>query len=183
MKKNGFKEVNTQLELPFQPTPSYFLKGIFEVLQEKFKLNNNSKQRFIDLGSGNGSVVLYSALNYNIISVGIEINKSLVIETKEKIQKLKKEKHYKKGVLRKVKLKYDDLFEQNLTDFDFIYIYSLPTMQKYLTHVYKTAKKGAIIISYKYPLNGFKDSLKLTYRLKLEKEGYSVSIYYYTKFI
>jgi len=183
MKGNEFKKLNTQLELPFQPTLDYFLKGIFEVLESRFKLEKNSKQKFIDLGSGNGSVVLYSALNYKIISVGIEINKILIIETKEKIRTLRKEKQHKKSVFRKIKLINDDLFEQNLTNFDFIYIYSLPTMQKYLNHVLNTADRGAVIISYKYPLNGFNSFLELSYRSDMEKDEESLSVYYYIKII
>ncbi|MFW9937280.1 MAG: class I SAM-dependent methyltransferase [Candidatus Thorarchaeota archaeon] len=183
MKRNEFKELNTQLGLPFQSTLDYFLQIIFKVLEKNFKLRSNSKQRFIDLGSGNGSVILYSALNFNIISVGIEINKSLINETKEKIRKLRKEKKCKRSVLRKIKLKNGDLFEQNLKNFDFIYIYSLPTMQRYLTHVFKTAKKGATLISYKYSMNGFDSLLKLSYKLDLEKDPTNTTVYYYKKVI
>jgi len=183
MKRKEFKELNAQLDLPFQSTNDYFLKEIFEVLKKKFKLKRNSKQRLVDLGSGNGSVILYSTLNFNIISVGIEINKHLITETKEKIRNLRKEKKYKKSVLKKIKLKYSDLFEQNLKSFDFIYIYSLPTMQKYLNHVFRTAKKEAIIISYKYPLDGVNSFLKLSYKLDMKKDGNNFPIYYYIKLI
>ena len=179
MRREIYEKLKSQLELPFQPTEQNFLKGIFETLQSKFQLKVNSKQKLIDLGSGNGTVILYSAIYYKIVSVGIEIDKNLIAETKERINKLKESNNYKRSLLRKIKLIEGDLFEQNLKEFDFIYIYSLPTMQKYLRHVFKTAKQEAIIISYKYPLKGFNSFLNLSFRLDFQDKQNQISVYYY----
>ena len=71
-----------------------------------------------------------------------------------------------------------DIFEQNIKKFDFIYIYSLPTMQKFLNHVFNTAKSDAVFISYKYPLKNFESYLKLDYVLKDNDNNQDISYFY-----
>jgi len=182
MKKSRFLEISSQLDLPFLETNRELIQKIFEILKQRFKLTKNSNQKIIDLGSGNGQIIFYSALNYGIKSIGIEINQDLVKEAKRYIKLLKKEKLYQRKLFRKIKFIHRDFYQIDLRDFDFIYIYSLPTMQKYLQHVFLTAKNESIIISYKYPLNGFDGFLKLEYELKSEFKDQIISTFYYEKF-
>ena len=182
MKKFRFLEISSQLDLPFLETNRELIQKIFETLKQRFRLIKNSNQKLVDLGSGNGQIIIYSALNCCIKSFGIEINQNLIKEAKRYIKLLKKEKLYKRKLFRKIKFIYGDFYEIGMKDFDFIYIYSLPTMQKYLKHVFLTAKNKSIIISYKYPLNGFDSFLKLEYELKSEIEDQIISTFYYEKF-
>jgi len=163
MKKSRFLEISSQLDLPFLETNRELIQKIFETLNLKFRLIKNSNQKLIDLGSGNGQIIFYSALNYGIKSIGIEINQDLIKEAKRYFKLLKKKKLYQRKLFRKIKFIHGDFYEIDVRDFDFIYIYSLPTMQKYLKHVFLTAKNKSIIISYKYPLNGFDSFLKIFY--------------------
>ncbi len=172
----------SQLSLPFLETPWELIPNIFNLLAEKFNLIHNSSQKLIDLGAGNGRVVIYSALNYGIKSIGIEINHNLMEEAKEIIKTLKQEKSYRKELFRLIELRNEDLFQQNLKDYDFIYIYSLPSMQKSLNHVFKTAKNGAIFISFKYELNGFDSYLQKEYSLEIDQKNKVWTAYYYKKF-
>jgi len=171
----------SQLQLPFSETPLDLLEEIFHILQVKFGLTRNSNQKLIDLGAGNGQIIIYSALNYGIKSFGIEINENLILEAKQKVKTYKREKKYKKKLFRKIKLITKDFFNVSLKNYDFIYIFSLPTMQKFLNHVFLTAKTGAIVISFKYPLNNFEKILKLSYKLELKDVQHDFNIYYYVK--
>lgn len=172
--------VNTQLALPFLETNRDLLKELFETLEHKFELKKQSKQQFIDLGSGDGRVIIYSALNYGITSVGVEINKSLVKESKENLRLAKKGIKGAKKNLRNVKIIQGDLFQQILENYDYVYIFSLPTMQKYLQHVFNTINSKTIIISHKYPLDqDFFQFLKLEYILKHEVENPEIFTYFY----
>ncbi|MFX1494384.1 MAG: class I SAM-dependent methyltransferase [Promethearchaeota archaeon] len=182
MKKSRFLEISSQLDLPFLETNGELIQKIFETLRLKFRLIKNSNQKLIDLGSGNGQIIAHSALNYGIKSIGIEINQNIIKEAKRHIKLLKKEKLYHRKLFRKIKVVHGDFYEIDLRDFDFIYIYSLPTMQKYLQHVFLTAKNRSIIISYKYPLNGFDSFLKLEFELKSEFKDKLISTFYYEKF-
>ncbi|MFX0041481.1 MAG: methyltransferase domain-containing protein [Candidatus Hodarchaeota archaeon] len=169
----------SQLDLPFLETSPDLLKAIFQILKDRFGLIKNSNQKLIDLGAGVATVIIYSALNYGIKSFGIEINPNLIKEAKKKIEILKVK--YKKKIAKNIKIELTDLYQKNLKKFDFIYIYSFPKMQKNLKHVFSTAKKDAIVISHKYPLEGLNSYLKHEYELKQKKGNKEVSTYFYIR--
>lgn len=178
MKKSTFVNICSQLDLPFLETNEDHIYSIFETLKLKYGLIEHSNQQLIDLGAGNGRVVVYSALKYDINSVGIEINLNLVKEARNYLKSLKKEKILQKKVLKKIKFIHGDLFEANLKDFDFIYIYSFPPMHKYLPHLLLTAKRGSILTSYKYALDGF-ERLKLDYKMINEMSKQPTFTFFY----
>ena len=180
-KHKYFENFHSQLELPFLETDINFIKEIFQTLKLEFGLESNSKQKFIDLGAGNGTVVIYAALNYNIKSYGIEINQNLFTEAKNRIKALKNEKNSKAKLLKKLKIRLGDFYQFSLKNYEFIYIYSIPSMQRFLKHVFNTAKKGAIIISYKYPLKGLNSILKEKYRLSHENAKQEINTFFYKK--
>ncbi len=181
MSKKTYQNIHSQLALPFLETNREFFKELFEILELKFGLKKHSKQQFIDLGSGDGRVILYAALNYGIISTVLEINESLVQEAKKNVRLVKTTKKGVKKELRKIKIIHRDFFQFNLEKYDYVYIFSLPTMNAYLKHVFLALRIGTVIISYKYPLNHeiFAPFLKLRYTLEHESE---ISTYFYLKF-
>ena len=181
MPKKDSSYITSQLELPFLETPPDLLEEIFHTLRDKFGLYKNSNQKLIDLGAGNGTVIIYSALNYNIESFGIEINPNLIEETKKRIKTLQVKHNHKRSTLKNIKLELGDFYQKNLKKFDFIYIYSLPTMQKYLKHVFSTAKNDAIIVSHKCPLNTLNSCLKLDYELIQKKGNKEFATYFYSR--
>ena len=180
-KQKNFEKFHSQLDLPFLETDNEFIKEIFQTLEFEFGLKSNSKQKLIDLGVGNGTIVIYSALNHNIKSYGIEINQKLINEAKIRIKSLKKEGNYKRKLFKKIKIKQGDFYLLNLKFYDFIYIYSLPTMQRYLKHVFNTTTKNAVIISYKYQLKNFNSIFTLQKRLILNKNKKEFSTFFYKK--
>lgn len=184
MSKKKYDKFHSQLALPFLETNRDLLRDLFETLELKFGLKKQSKQLFIDLGSGDGRVMIYAALIYGIKSIGVEINDNLVQEARENVRNVKKGLRGAKKNLRKVKIIQGDLFQQNLESFDYVYIFSLPTIHEYLKHVFATARIGTIIISHKYPLvqEFFHSFLKLEYILKHEAERPEISTYFYSKY-
>jgi len=169
----------SKLSLPYLGTPPEVIPLIFDVLTERFNLKHDSSQSLIDLGAGNGRIIIYSAINYGIKSIGMEIDEVLIEEAYEKIKSLKMRK---KGNLTKlIKIRNEDLFLQNLKEYDFIYIFSLPSMQKSLNHVFITAKRGAVFISFKYELIGFESYLNYEYNLKIEDDDNIWEAYFYKK--
>ncbi len=85
-----YEKLHAQLELPFLETKRKYLPEIFNTLENQFVLMKYSKQILIDLGSGNGQVVIFSALNYGIKSVGIEIDPVQIREAINIIKSLKR---------------------------------------------------------------------------------------------
>ena len=180
-KQNILGKFHSQLDLPFLETDNEFLKEIFQTLELEFGLKYNSHQKLIDLGAGNGQIVIYSALFYSIKSHGIEIDSILIEEAKSQVQSLKMSGTISKKLFRKIKFILGDFYLINLKKYDFIYIYSLPTMQKYLNHVFITAKRGAMILSHKYKFEFFNSFLKLEYKLVHNKIKQKVHTYFYKK--
>jgi cyclopropane fatty-acyl-phospholipid synthase-like methyltransferase len=181
MYEKEYDKFYSQIDLPFQETKQVYLKKIFKTLEGEFGLRKNSKQIFIDLGAGNGQVILYSAENYGIRSIGIEIEPILIKEAKKTIRLLKEGSISNKKVLRKITLISGNFYTQNLGKYDFIYIYSLPTMQKYLTHVFQTVKSGSIIISHMYPLKSLTQYLEFRLKLEHNNENQEISTFFYRR--
>ncbi|MFW9821876.1 MAG: hypothetical protein ACFFE4_03020 [Candidatus Thorarchaeota archaeon] len=177
-----FGKFHSQLELPFQETKQIFLKDIFLILEKNFNLTKNSKQRFVDLGSGNAQVIIYCAINCEIKSVGIEIDPILIKEAKRSISLLRLRTNLDPRVLNKIILISGDFYNHDLTRYDYVYIFSLPTMQKYLKHIFLTAKKGAIIISHMYPLKGFVQFLAKKFKISHKEYNKKVFTYFYERF-
>ncbi|MHA1191085.1 MAG: hypothetical protein ACTSP9_02160 [Promethearchaeota archaeon] len=65
--RNNYYELQSQLSLPFLSTSSEALAQIFKTLENRFGLKKGSTQKLIDLGAGNGNVIIFSALNYSNI--------------------------------------------------------------------------------------------------------------------
>lgn len=179
--QKNFDHIHSQLTLPFLATNPEFLPKIFRTLEFKLGLKKNSNQRFIDLGAGEGHLVIYASLNYRIRSFGIEIDPSLIEEAYFRIKDLKVSGNFKKKLFKKIKIKMGDFYQLNLKKYDFIYIYSLPTMQKYLNHLFKSAKRGSIIISHKYPLDQFNMYLEFANKIKHQIEDQELYTYFYLK--
>jgi 16S rRNA G966 N2-methylase RsmD len=181
MSNKEFYRIHSQLDLPFLETPYIVIESIFNTLELKFGLKKGSNQRLIDLGSGDGRIVIYSVSNYQIKSIGVEINSSLIKEAKDKSLFLKKDKQINRKVSKNIIFKEADFFAMSLIDYDFIYIYSLPTMQKYLDHLFKTIKKGAIVVSYKFPFNGLFSYLELKFALEHKIDNQITNTFFYCK--
>ncbi|MFW9939751.1 MAG: class I SAM-dependent methyltransferase [Candidatus Thorarchaeota archaeon] len=181
MYKKIFNRFHSQIDLPFQETKQVYLEEIFKILEKEFDLQKNSKQFFLDLGSGTGHVVIYSAINYGIRSVGIEIDPILIKEAEKTIRFLRRNKISKIKGLHKITLLHGDFYTHNLKNYNFIYIYSLPTMQKYLKHVFQTAKGGAIVISHVYPLESLTKYLEFKLKLEHKNDNQEISTFFYRR--
>ncbi|MFX1276063.1 MAG: methyltransferase domain-containing protein [Promethearchaeota archaeon] len=177
----NYNKFHSQLALPYLETKHKCIEEIFQLLELEFGLKKKSTQKFIDLGSGDGRIVIYSAINYGIKSIGIEINNNLIREAKEHVKILKKNKSFKRRFLNKIKFIEADFFIFDLKEYDYIYIYSLPSMHSYLRHVFKTIKPKVIIISHKYELAQLKSLIKFESKLIHKRGNEELSTYFYSR--
>jgi 16S rRNA G527 N7-methylase RsmG len=180
MEHNDNYIFNSQLALPYLESDEKVVGKIFKTLSDGFNLIPHSQQRFIDLGAGDGTVIIHCALNYDIVSVGVEIKPSLIEDLRARIERIKTAKKGLNSRLRKIKVIQGDIFQQDLGTYDFVYIFSLPTMQRFLNHVFQTAKKGTIFVSYKYPLDEF-SYLEEKHQINTEIKDKEISAYFYKK--
>ncbi len=127
---------------PWLPARKKDLKRIFKLADLK------PNEIFYDLGCGDGKIVIYAAKHYNAQAIGIELALPLYF-----ICKIKQLFNYKKSI----KFKFKSLFKENLQHADVIYVFGMKgkLKNKLKQKLEKELKKGARIISYSFPIDGW----------------------------
>ena len=98
-----------------------------------------------DLGSGEGAIVLRAARERGAAGVGIEIDSSLVAESRRRAREA--------GVERKVRFVHGDFFEVALRPATVVTTYLLPgTMRRLQTHLFRELHAGTRIVSHDFDM-------------------------------
>ncbi|HPA25645.1 MAG TPA: hypothetical protein PLK76_02720 [bacterium] len=120
---------------PFVPVGTSVVKKVFQQLD--FKKGNI----FYDLGSGDGRVLITASKNFGQNVTGLEINPFLCFWSK-----------CRAGLCgAKIKIICGDLFKQDLSPANYIYMYLLPEIMANLENkIFNSLKKDALVISYKF---------------------------------
>jgi SAM-dependent methyltransferase len=117
------------------------------------KLANLKKNKlFYDLGCGDGRVVITAVEKFQVNGVGIDVNPLLIkmAKIKAKISNIpsNKIKFYRANIL-----KYD------FSNADYIYLFLMPELINKLKKNFTKLKKGAIIISHGFKIEGWDNLL------------------------
>ena len=155
---------------PYVPTPMVILDEMLKVAQVK------QGEYLIDLGSGDGRLVIEAARRYGAQGHGIDIEENLV--------QLATDNARAAGVSDRVRFIAGDLFQADLSKADIITVYLLPSiMDRLVPKLLKELKPGARIVSHDYPLVGmqFDQALNFNFEEKREISGTTTTvIYHYT---
>jgi len=110
-------------------------------VEKMIELSNPQKgEVFYDLGSGDGKVVIQVAKNFDVKAIGIEINPLLVVYSRWRIKKL--------GLEKKAKIRWGNIFRENIGDADFIFTYLLQPTNNFLEkRLLEKLKPGTRIVS------------------------------------
>ena len=132
--------------LPFVPATETQIRNIFKAL-------HNRKGNLIDLGSGDGRVVI-AAAKKNYESVGIELNFWLVLFSRFQ--------SFSSEVSKLTKFKRANIFKHDLSNYDNIVVFGVDSLMEPLRiKLLKEMKEGSVIVVCRFPFN---TSLKpLTY--------------------
>ena len=127
---------------PYVPSPQ-------SVVADMLKLADIGPQDFvIDLGSGDGRIVLTAAKVFGASGFGVEIKDELV--------KLSNEAAKKQGVAERVKFIKQDLFTTDISQATVLTMYLLPNTVNMLKDKLLTElKPGSKVLSHDYPLAGW----------------------------
>jgi SAM-dependent methyltransferase len=99
----------------------------------------------VDLGSGDGRIVITAAQRYGARGFGVDINPELV--------KLANDNAARAGVADRVRFERRDLFETSLADATLVTLYLLPgIVTKLVPKILEEMKPGARVVSHDYPL-------------------------------
>lgn len=126
---------------PYVPSKNKLLKRIFDTVS--FKKNS----RFLDLGCGDGRVVIFVARYYKVRTVGVDINPMVIAWAKLKTR-------FKN--LKNTEFRVENIFKTDLSGYDAIYIFLMPKLLvKLKPKLMKEAKKNAVLISHGFKIEGW----------------------------
>lgn len=122
----------------------------------------NSKDLFIELGSGTGTACVVAGKEFGARAIGIESSRSRVWWSK-----LKAKRH---AVESRVTFLQKNFYEVDLSNATVVYLYLVPRVIKKLKHkLMKELKPGTLVISYTYEIE----------YLPLLKEDYQNQLFVY----
>lgn len=138
-----FYREQTKLLAPYAQTPE-------DVIREMLKLAKvKPSELLVDLGCGDGYVLIIAASEFKCRCIGYEIDNALVNLAYTRIKEL--------GLENKVKIIHNDLFNADLSDVDVVFLYLTPRMLDSLKwKLEKELKKGARVVSHDYPIEGWR---------------------------
>lgn len=122
----------------YYPSAEKNIQNIIKLAKPK------TKDIFIDLGSGDGRIVLASA-KLGINSIGYELNPTLVHQSRQIIKKL--------NLSHLAKIKFKNFWQADFNHADIIYVYQFPKYIKKLEKILKKTNHPLTVISNQYPFH------------------------------
>lgn len=131
------------LDVPYVPTPQ-------EVVDEMLRLGQVKEGDYlIDLGSGDGRIVISAARDHGATGVGIDLNPERIQEANANAKAA--------GVTDKVEFRQGDLFEQDLSKADVLTLYLLPSVnEKLKPKILKELRPGTRVVSHSFDMGDWK---------------------------
>ena len=127
---------------PYVPSPQSVVSDMLRYADV------NAKDFLIDLGSGDGRIVLTAAKVFGARGFGVEIKEDLVKRANESAKQ--------QGLADRVKFMKQDLFKTDISQASIITMYLLPDTVNLLKDKFLTElKPGTRIVSHDYPLTGW----------------------------
>ena len=137
-------------DVPYVPTPPV-------VVEEMLRLAEVTADDFmIDLGSGDGRVVIAAASKFGARGIGVDLDESLIEQSVANAQAA--------GVMDQVQFIRQDLFKTDLSKASVITLYLLPGVNMRLRPALLALKPGTRIVAHDFELGDWKPDVKVTIR-------------------
>ncbi len=152
---------------PYYPTPETIVEKMLQLGGLK------AGEKMVDLGSGDGRIVIMAAQKFHADATGIELDKDLCRQSMARIQKL--------GFAKNAHVVNGDLLKQNYSGYDLVTVYLLPESidNKVQPLLDKQLKKGARVVAHDFEFkNWTPDKVE---NIADDGEGRSHTLYLYRK--
>jgi SAM-dependent methyltransferase len=136
------------LDVPFVVTPDHVTRAMLELADVK------PGDFVIDLGSGDGRIVIVAAKHYGARGLGVEIVPDLVEKSRDNARRA--------GVAERVEFREQDLFETDLSRATVITMYLLPDVNLKLRPRLQALKPGTRIVSHDWDMGDWKPDRMVT---------------------
>jgi len=152
---------------PYVPSPQSVVSDMLRYADV------NEKDFLIDLGSGDGRIVLTAAKVFGARGFGVEIKDDLVRKSNETAQR--------EGLADRVKFMKQDLFKTDMSQATVITMYLLPDTVNLLKDKFlNELRPGTRIVSHDYPLTGWipEKYVQMDLEDKIEISGVTTTLIY-----
>ena len=129
------------IELPYLPSPYSVIKTALSIAEPR------EGELLVDLGCGDGRVLVVAASEYKLYAVGVELNPLLT--------RLALRECRLRGVAGRVEVIWGDLFSLDISRFDVVYCYPSPSVTRRLTlKLINECQNGCRVLIHDHPLVG-----------------------------
>jgi methyltransferase family protein len=152
---------------PYVPSPQSVVSDMLRYAEV------NEKDFLIDLGSGDGRIVLTAAKVFGARGFGVEIKDELVRKSNETARK--------EGLADRVRFMKQDLFKTDMSQATVITMYLLPDTVNLLKDKFlNELRPGTRIVSHDYPLTGWipEKYVQMDLEDKIEISGVTTTLIY-----
>lgn len=137
-------------DVPYVPSPQV-------VVDEMLRLAEVRKDDFvIDLGSGDGRILITAAQKFGATGIGVDLDEALIEQSVANAQQA--------GVSDRVQFLRQDLFKTDLSKATVITLYLLPGVNMRLRPAFLDLKPGTRIVAHDFDLGDWKPDVKVTIR-------------------
>ncbi len=137
-------------EVPYVPSPQI-------VVEEMLRLANVTKDDFVmDLGSGDGRILITAARKFGARGLGVDLDESLVAQSDENARVA--------NVADRVQFIRQDLFKTDFSKASVITMYLLPGVNMRLRPSLLALKPGTRIVAHDFDLGDWQPDVKVTIR-------------------
>ena len=134
---------------PYVPTPQGVVDAMLELAQV------GPRDFVVDLGSGDGRIVLTAARRYSARGFGVDIDKELVDKSNAEARRL--------GLADRVTFQQQDVMEARVEDATVLTLYLLPGMMQLLQpKLARELRPGTRIVSHDFPMGEWKPDRELS---------------------
>ena len=137
-----------QEEVPFITTPDHVTLAMLKLA------GVGPKDRIIDLGSGDGRIVITAARRFGAQGLGVEIVPDLVTQSRDNARKA--------GVAERAEFLQQDLFATDLSPYSVITMYLLPEVNLQLRPKVLGLKPGPRVVSHDWDMGDWRPDRTLT---------------------
>jgi len=133
---------------PFVPTPHSIVEQMLALAEV------GPNDLVVDLGSGDGRIVIAAAKQFGARALGVDIDRTLIAEAREKAAKA--------GVAARVRFLARDLFQADLREATVLTLYLLPeTNRKLLPKILDEMRPGTRVVAHRFAIGEWPPDVQL----------------------
>jgi outer membrane protein assembly factor BamB len=156
---------------PKRAPDAIFVPSPQDVVEKMLELANiNKEDVVVDLGCGDGRILVTAAKKYGCKAVGYDIDEECVQLSRENVKKNQVEKL--------VRIEHEDIFKVDLSKADVVMLYLLPSLNVKLIPQLEKLKPGSRIVSHAFDIRGFKPDKVIPFESK--EDGIERHLYLFT---